>query len=259
MLSAGVYRGSRKHILDWVEQTDFRAQLNRMLKSAGAMVAAEDQWQPLGYQRPNEARLDHFGAQELPEAINWNELTNWWLIHARGANTPNWDLLSTCTLNGRKGLVLIEAKANVSEIKREGKIIKNNAYNNSHDNHKRIKMAIEEARTELDKVINGVKISRDCCYQLSNRVAFSWKLSSLGLPVVLVYLGFTGDTGIENVGERLRDHAHWKKVMDEYASLVLPQGFCDHIINCDRADMRMIICSRPIIEVSPTKMTRHKL
>jgi hypothetical protein len=35
-------------------------------------------------------------------------------------------------------------------------------------------------------------ISRDNRYQMSNRFAWSWKLASVGVPVVLVYLGFVG-------------------------------------------------------------------
>jgi hypothetical protein len=33
-------------------------------------------------------------------------------------------------------------------------------------------------------------LSRDWCYQMSNRFAWAWKLVELGKPVILIYLGF---------------------------------------------------------------------
>jgi hypothetical protein len=43
------------------------------------------------------------------------------LVEQRGANTSDWDFASTCTVDGQKGLVLIEAKAYAAELDIKGK------------------------------------------------------------------------------------------------------------------------------------------
>jgi hypothetical protein len=114
------YRGSRKHVLDWVEDPEFPNQLTEMLVPTGAVVTPDDTWMPLSHEKPIEARIESFGPTALPDSIKWEILSDWWLIHKRGANTPNWDIASTCSINGQKGLVLVEAKANASELKADG-------------------------------------------------------------------------------------------------------------------------------------------
>jgi len=38
-----------------------------------------------------EARLETFGHCCIPEKQGeWSELKDWWLLHKKGANTPNW-------------------------------------------------------------------------------------------------------------------------------------------------------------------------
>ncbi|HUX02899.1 MAG: hypothetical protein WBD63_03145 [Phycisphaerae bacterium] len=73
----------------------------------------------------------------------------------------------------------------------------------SAENHERIGRAIAEAATALDRIVPGVRMSRDSHYQIANRVAYSWKLASMGVPVLLVFLGFTEDNGIADVGPPL--------------------------------------------------------
>ena len=41
------YRGSRKHVLDWVQSPQFRTELNEMLKPTGAVTNATDRWIPI--------------------------------------------------------------------------------------------------------------------------------------------------------------------------------------------------------------------
>jgi len=53
-----------------------------------------------------------------------------------------------------------------------------------------------------------VRLDRDSHHQLANRLAFTWKLATLGIPVVLLY--FTGrDEGIADAGEPILDDAYW--------------------------------------------------
>jgi len=248
-----VYRGSRKHILDWVEQESFAQDLTMILRPTGATVSAVDRWKPEGYRAPEEAQLKHLGPELLPHAVDWDALSDWWLVHKRGANTPNWDLVSTCQFDGHQGLVLVEAKANVAELKSDPKKPPNATSSGSIENHEHIGKAIEEARSALDARVGGVGISRDSHYQLANRVAYSWKLASLGLPVVLVYLGFLGDEGIRDVGDPLQDHQHWQSVLRDHCRGILPDTFFDRWIECRKARMQMIVRSRPVLEQSPSR------
>jgi hypothetical protein len=207
---------------------------------------------PRSHSDDEEARLDVHGAALFGESTLWRELWSWWLRHNGRANTPNWDIASDCEVNGRRGLVLVEAKANVPELKPDGKKLKPKASKRSRENHKRIGAAIAEASDALAKVVPGVALSRDNHYQFSNRVALSWKLAHSGTPVILVYLGFTGDSGIADVGEPLHDDAHWRRVFEDHMNGVLPPEFLEREIDCGAASMHMLVRSRPVLEPSGT-------
>ncbi len=84
---------------------------------------------------------------------------------AAGAKTPTWDLAVACEVAGARGVVLVEAKANVSELKEEGKRLPDDASQHSQENHEQIARAIAESRTGLSQIVPGVKIDRDSHYQ----------------------------------------------------------------------------------------------
>jgi hypothetical protein len=67
-------------------------------------------------------------------------------------------------------------------------------------NHDKIGSAIRQANTNLNLISPGWNLSGDLHYQLSNRFAWSWKLASLGIPVVLVYLGFLNANDMSDQG-----------------------------------------------------------
>jgi len=249
-----VYRGSRKHILDWTDLEDdvFRQSLNELLDPSGAVVGPADFWMPRGYGMPKEVKLDAGYSSFLSKARK-RHLSDWWLVHKRGANVPNWDLVATCSIEGQSGLILVEAKAHENELILAGKILSAGASANSRENHERIGEAIEEARRALDRVTSGVGISRDSHYQLSNRVAFAWKLASLGVPAILVYLGFIGDTGIADVGPHFRSAAHWQETVWDYMKQVLPSDFVECPIPCGAATMQLIIRSKDVLRPSSEK------
>ena len=186
----------------------------------------------------------------LPDDV-CGRLAAWWLVY--GANVPNWDLASTCTVGGRRGIVLVEAKANAAELKAGGKVLAKNASPRSRANHERIGAAIGEACAGLSRVVPGVRISRDHCYQLSNRIATAWKLASMGVPTVLMYLGFLGDAGICDVGPPLASPEEWRRLFWEHAKCVLPEFFGDGPIDCGGATMQLIVRSLEVISVSPSK------
>src|SRR5215813_15278049 len=122
------FRGSRKHVLDWVEcgPRSFVPELNELLGGTASVDIDNDRWMPHGYGDAREARLDLHGEEYLPGDVR-KALTDWWLVHKAGANTPNWDLLSTASVSGRRGLVLVEAKANCAELKVDGKLLPDGA------------------------------------------------------------------------------------------------------------------------------------
>lgn len=184
-------RGSRKHILDWTSRADFLTQFARTIGLPECVIAHPPAWQPRGHKEPAEACLEDCGGQFIPGADCWEDLAAWWLLHRRGANKPNWDLVVACDVGGVPGLALVEAKAHERELDWRGKRVDPDGSDNSAANHEHIGQAITEASAALGKIVLGVRISRDSHYQFANRVAYSWKLASMGVPVLLVYLGFT--------------------------------------------------------------------
>jgi len=215
-----------------------------MIEPSGGVVTGDDNWRPLGHEEPKEARVVSFGRRFLSGAIRWEEITGWWLAHPKGANTPNWDLISTCSFGTQKGLLLVEAKANEAELKTDRKPLAKDASCRSVANHRRIAEAIQQACVLLNRVVPGVAISRDSHYQLANRIAFSWKLASMGIPVILVYLGFLGDDSIADVSPPLTSPAHWKSLMREHTTGILPDGFTERPISVGKSTMWMLVRSR---------------
>ncbi len=202
--------------------------------------------------------MEYCGSRFIPGINCWNALRTWWLVHPARANTPNWDLVVACRISGKPGIVLVEAKAHERELDHGGKRLNPCSSANSKDNHGRIGRAIDEASIALDTIVSGVSISRDSHYQLANRLAYSWKLASMGIPVILVYLGFIGDQGIEDVGPPFTTHQHWEAAMRAYTEGVLPAGFINRILQCGDSHMRMIIRSRPILEQSGSRLLIRK-
>lgn len=249
--AGAVYRGSRKHVLDWTDRATFVAELIELVRPVTLEAPAAALWMPCGHAAPGEARLERFGPRWLPDHPAWPVLRRWWLAHERGANTPNWDLTLACRIEGRPGLVLVEAKANKPELKSDGKTLDPKASDNSRDNHAQIARAIAEAWAALRKLDAGVAIDRDTHYQLSNRVAFTWKLASLGIPTVLVYLGFCGDAGIVDAGEPFADDADWRATFGEHAKAVLPAALLERRLDCGAAPAWILVRSRPVLAISP--------
>ncbi len=72
----------------------------------------------------------------------------------------------------------------------------------------------------------------------------------LGIPVVLVYLGFTGDTGIKNIGAYFANDENWNQVFAEYTREIIPIELFDKKHDFELAPVWLISRSRPVIEVS---------
>lgn len=192
-------RGSkaRCHFLTHGPDVDVAARLTSLVEPF-ARIEPHDEWMPLGFEHTQEAQL-HSAARLVAPDIG-RELLAWWLgPYRKRATTPNIDIASTCTVGGRRGLLLIEAKAHDHELERAGKPLRSDASDDSKAAHDAIGSAIELARIGLSRAMPGEwGVSRDSRYQLSNRFAWSWKLTTHGVPVVLVYLGFLSADEMED-------------------------------------------------------------
>lgn len=92
--------------------------LTQLASPWASVDPSRDHWMPMGVLKRDEAELGKC-AQFLSD-VDRSELTQWWLIKfTKRARTPNWDLVSTCTIEGRSGLLLIERKAHAGELKKE--------------------------------------------------------------------------------------------------------------------------------------------
>lgn len=96
-------------------------------------------------------------------------------------------------------------------------------------------------------------LTHESHYQLANRAAFTWKLASLGIPTVLVYLGFTGDSGIVDAGDPFTDEAAWRAEVQRYSGGVVPSELFEAPIETDGARAWVLVRARPVTEVSPPR------
>lgn len=247
-----MYRGSRKHVLDWTARPEFTKELMALLPAVPIEIAEGAVWMPRGPQDPAEARLETFGPAWIPSSPIWDCLRKWWLQHESGANTPNWDIAVGCRTEGRPGLVLVEAKANWPELSKSGKSQDKKASKNSRDNHDHIGKAIDEACAGWRKIDWRIAIKRDSHYQLANRLAFTWKLATLGIPVVLIYLGFIGDEGIRaDAGAPFSDDQDWKRAFSAYVSGTIPIELFGRRIDFGPTPVWLASISRAVLEQSP--------
>jgi len=248
-----MYRGSRKHVLDWTARPSFLEEFNDCLGLGKAVDFGQATLMPRGYSATEEARLESFGPVWLPESPVWSQLTEWWLKHPAGANTPNWDIAIGCRIEDRPGLVLVEAKANWPELGTAGKSSPDPDRANSIENHQRIGDAVEEACAGWRSLDERISITRDSHYQLANRLAFTWKLAQSGVPVVLVYLGFFGDEGIRDVGPPFADDADWQRAFGTYIRDVFPSDLIDRRLDIGPAPAWILSRSWPVLEQSSAR------
>ena len=224
-------------------------------------VRANDNVMPRGVREPREARLETFcGDGFMPRELG-HSLRGWWLCHPRGANTPNWDLAATCKIEGWDGLLLCEAKANAPELSPAGKRLAarprrprpvQKPSDRSEENHRQIARALAEASNALRALGVVREMSIDSHYQLANRLAFTWKLASLGIPVALLYLGFWGDDGIRNVGPPFTSAADWQRVFSRYASGVLTEPGQDVRFAVRNVPALILVRARKVESQSPS-------
>jgi hypothetical protein len=72
----------------------------------------------------------------------------------------------------------------------------------------------------------------------------------MGIPTVLIYLGFTGDDGIRDVGEPIRDEEHWRGLVMGVQDVV-PPDMWDIEILIRGTPLQLLIRSLPCSRQSP--------
>jgi hypothetical protein len=231
------FKGSRLRCLLLTSQSDTEvAGVLTSLVTPHASVTPEDHWAPRGLRDPDEGKLGE--TPEILPAADQDALTRWRLANPGRANTPNWDLVSTCRINDRMGLVLVEAKAHEAELgdDRCGAV--------DPDNIKQIDMALAEAMAGWNALMPGFVLSAKSHYQLSNRFAFAWKLATMSVPIVLVYLGFLDAKEME-WGDRvlLKNQAQWRDCVLERSKGTIPQAAWDRTFDVDGTPVTVLIRS----------------
>lgn len=215
-------------------------------------VEANDFWMPRGLPvltSNNEWEMAAIEEAKLGESVGFlpknerEEVVSWWLAVRGRANTPNWDIASTCTIRGKLGLLLVEAKAHRAELKPDGKTLSKNVSAGSEMNQKQICSAIRAASAGLETAMQGWKLSCESHYQLANRFAWSWKFASIGRPIVLVYLGFLGAKEMSGLGEPFTDQDHWSHVVLEYSRNIVPNQAWGRDLNIGSVAIRPLIRS----------------
>lgn len=202
-----------------------------------AEVGRTETWAPRGFLHSEEVKLGETAGYLSEE--DRKTITNWWLAKPGRANTPNWDLVSTCKVGGRNGLILVEAKAHEAEMGAD------RCGATDPDNIKSIRKAIEDASVAWNQMLPGFALSYDCHYQMSNRFAFAWKVASLGTPVVLVYLGFLDATDM-GTSRLLKTDEQWRACVVKKGEEVVPSAVWEKTYDVQGTPLTVLIRSAKV-------------
>jgi hypothetical protein len=78
---------------------------------------------------------------------------------------------------------------------------------------------------------------------MSNRFAWAWKLTELGIPVVLVYLGFLKADEMRGRGKPFADAADWEHLVKEHSQPLFPPEIWGRQWTCGRRPLIPLIRS----------------
>lgn len=104
-------KGSKYAIIKLVESSKFLSIMNELIENTGANLTIFDNWMPKSLQLDKEAELKDFLKHNFSPQLS-NDIIKWWLH--KDTTTPNWDLVSTCTIDGKKGLILIDWQRHIA-------------------------------------------------------------------------------------------------------------------------------------------------
>lgn len=227
---AASHNGSRRDVLLLLESPNYVAALNSALAGAGTAISARDVHRPIGMADDREYELPEFSREYLDGRFERRQIEEpkWWIIKRNArVRTPNFDLISTATICGTPGVLLVEAKAHHGELETCGKSFKRSS---NPENHHCIGESIELANQALNEIVPGFKLSRDAFYQVSNRMAWGWRLASLGVPVTILYLGFVQDPYWPK--DQFESSEDWMRSARSYLSNVVPEEALDRRMQC---------------------------
>lgn len=122
-----------------------------------------------------------------------HEFYNWWVQYP--GKKPTWDYICRAEIDGKSGLILLEAKAHKGETTKTGKARpvrgKVKDVEQANVNYDQIERNIIDEFRRLGK---SYHTEGNGYYQIANRIAYASKIHSiLGVPVLLVFFGFIGD------------------------------------------------------------------
>jgi len=226
----------RCHLLTHGTKGEVAQRLTRLIEPFGEVLAT-DSWMPEGFAQCDEAQL-HTSERIITDPKLRTSLLSWWLAvpGARRTTTPNWDIASTCSVRGKRGLLLIEAKAHDAELRNEERGKPLGAEDgkgvsvDSRRNHLKIGGCIQDASLALSEQTRlAWALSRDWNYQMANRYTWAWKLTELGIPVILIYLGFIGCEEMRkgSAQKPIADKEDWERMVQAHSQLLFPRQIWD--------------------------------
>lgn len=214
-------KGSWLHIRDLVVAPDYLTKFEALLGQHGLPVTDIVCWHPNRYDSREYTVSLFLKSCWTVMADQLEDLNQWWVRH--GGKTPTWDLLCLGQVDGKPGIVLVEAKAHLGEMNSPKGRSKSNP-KKSAENWTQIQGRMKDALTALGTTGADALSLGGEHYQFVNRLTWAHKLANDGLPVVLVYLGFTDDRCWP------KDpivSGSWRKAVASHAQGVLPIGFDD--------------------------------
>ncbi|MCC6394690.1 MAG: hypothetical protein IT167_29105 [Bryobacterales bacterium] len=237
-MSATNHNGSRGDVLLLLDSPNYIESLNSALAGTGTVISAGDVHRPMGVTDDREYELPEFSREYLDGRFEYREIAEpaWWIVKRNArVRTPNFDLISTATICGKPGVLLVEAKAHHGELETCGKSFKSSS---SLENHQKIGASIELAHRALNGIAPGFKLSRDGFYQVSNRMAWGWRLASLGVRVTVLYLGFVQDPYWPK--DQFESNEDWMQAARSYLGNIVPVDVLDRRIQCSERGSLLI-------------------
>ena len=204
-----------KDIQDWATKYNFERQLLKILAEAGVNINS------VIYHLPNknnvrEVILENEDYRLFQNHKTHNKVLDWLNGNKDIGRMPKWDIAASCQIEDKNGLILIQAITHEEEFNADDKC------EATGENRKGIMKAIEECNKDLNlRLDTHVKLSITSNYQLSNHIAYAWKLANLGIPTVLLYLGYIGDNK-NYPNNYIKDHDHWMRILGCFMKGVLP-------------------------------------
>lgn len=217
-LKRNARRGSkpRCHLITHGKRDEVAKRLTELITPWGE-VTASDCWMPQGFDFVDEAQLHQ--APSLLTQEQCDRLAGWWFAvkTGDGQNSPNWDIASTCRIGDRDGLLLVEAKAHHNELK------ETDAGHGSGGNCDGIRHCVDDANLRLGQA-TGLRWELSCehHYQMSNRFTWASKLTEMGIPVILLYLGFLNADDMADRGKPFEAADAWENLVKEHSKPLFP-------------------------------------